>query len=262
MSNDWLWTRSSQNSLFYVLARAGYIHLTDMIMWKVWHLHLEETELFIWFRQRGVFIISWASLAGPSVFVWSGSGEIGWGEEFLHLIAFAWLFEFPTYQKCTKPLCDNIPIKSAKGGRRGGRRHSPTSSVARIHYLKGSSTKKLLSPKSHVFDNSGVWYSSCWSKGPKNHLNLNILVSKIGVAAHLGPQKAAPWDLEERCLGTWRGGAGTLREQFRDLEGRVPQTSRGGAGFREAALFIVFFNFLPPPYTNNLDNISHFSTSN
>merc|ERR1711911_191172 len=45
--------------------------------------------------------------------------------------------------------------------------------------LKGSSTKNFLSPKSHILDSNGVWYSSFWSEGPKNHRNLKILVSNF-----------------------------------------------------------------------------------
>ena len=40
--------------------------------------------------------------------------------------------------------------------------------------LKGSSTKKIPSPKSHILDSNGVWYSPVWSEGPKNHLNLKV----------------------------------------------------------------------------------------
>ena len=52
-------------------------------------------------------------------------------------------------------------------------------SVLEVAPLKGSSTKNFLSPKSHILDSNGVWYSSFWSEGPKIHRNLKILVSKF-----------------------------------------------------------------------------------
>ena len=62
-------------------------------------------------------------------------------------------------------------------------------------------TKKILSPKPHILDSNGAWYSSFWWEVPKNHINLKILVSKFvpqgprGVP-HLGPRGAALWDLK------------------------------------------------------------------
>ena len=43
--------------------------------------------------------------------------------------------------------------------------------------LKGSSQKNFLSPKSYILDGDGVWYTSFWSEGGKNYLN--ILVTKF-----------------------------------------------------------------------------------
>ena len=48
--------------------------------------------------------------------------------------------------------------------------------AAQSHYAKFSSyrdpaPKIFLSPKSHILDSNGVWYSLFWSEGPKNHLN-------------------------------------------------------------------------------------------
>ena len=34
--------------------------------------------------------------------------------------------------------------------------------------LKGSFPKKILAPKPHILDSTGMWWSSFWSKGPKN----------------------------------------------------------------------------------------------
>ena len=68
--------------------------------------------------------------------------------------------------------------------------------------LKGSSQFFFLSPKPHILDSNRVWYSLFLSEGPKNHLNLKILVSKL-----------VPWDLE---------GCRTS-----DLEGRRRRTSKG-----------------------------------
>ena len=54
--------------------------------------------------------------------------------------------------------------------------------------VKGSSTKKILAPKSHIVDSNGLWwYSSFRSEGPKNHFNFKIVVSK-----------PVAWDLEGR----------------------------------------------------------------
>ena len=44
--------------------------------------------------------------------------------------------------------------------------------------IKGILHQKNLSSKSHILDSHGVCYSSYWSEGPKNHLNLKIIVSK------------------------------------------------------------------------------------
>ena len=57
--------------------------------------------------------------------------------------------------------------------------------------------KKIVSPKPHILDSNGVWYSSFWWEVPKIHINLKIWVSKFvpqgprGVP-HLGLQGAAP----------------------------------------------------------------------
>ena len=78
--------------------------------------------------------------------------------------------------------------------------------------------KNFLLPKSHILDNNGVWYSSFWSEGPKNHRNLKILVSNF---VPRGFEARRTWGFEARRHGVSRGGAGV---------------SRGGAmGFRGAA---------------------------
>merc|ERR1711911_468763 len=84
--------------------------------------------------------------------------------------------------------------------------------------LKGSSTKNFLSPKSHILDSNGVWYSSFWSEGPKNHRKLKILVSKFVPS---GFEARRTWGFEARRHGVSRGGAGVSR--------------RGAMGFRGAA---------------------------
>ena len=83
--------------------------------------------------------------------------------------------------------------------------------------LMGSSTKNIPSPKSHILDSNGVWYSPVWSEGPKNHLNLKSLVSKIVV-----------WDLGGRCTKDLQGRRhGTSRSDAGVSTGVAPQTSRG-----------------------------------
>ena len=59
---------------------------------------------------------------------------------------------------------------------------------------------KNFSPKPHILDSYGVWYSSFWSEGPKNHRNLKILVSNF-----------VPRGFEAQRDGVWRGGAGVSR---------------------------------------------------
>ena len=61
--------------------------------------------------------------------------------------------------------------------------------------LKGSSTKKNLLPKSLILDINGVWYSSFWSEGPKNHLNLKDLVSRFDPRDF---EAKWTWDFEAR----------------------------------------------------------------
>ena len=71
-------------------------------------------------------------------------------------------------------------------------------------HLKGSSTKNLLLLKSHFLDCNGVWYSSFCSEGPKNHLNLNILVPDFVLRGFEARQR---WGFEARREG-FRGMAG------------------------------------------------------
>ena len=47
-------------------------------------------------------------------------------------------------------------------------------SCCQLIILKGSSHKKNLSPKPHILDCNGMWNSSFWSEGHKNHLNLKF----------------------------------------------------------------------------------------
>ena len=79
--------------------------------------------------------------------------------------------------------------------------------------LKGSSTKKNLLPKSLILDINGVWYSSFWSKGPKNHLNLKDLVSRFDPRDF---EAKWTWDFEAMRKktgdGTSRGAKGTSRD--------------------------------------------------
>ena len=69
--------------------------------------------------------------------------------------------------------------------------------------LKQPSTKKILSPKPHILKSNVVWNSWFWSEGPKNHLNLNSLVSKF-VPWELGPRGRRTSDLEGWRHGTSR----------------------------------------------------------
>ena len=55
---------------------------------------------------------------------------------------------------------------------------------------------KILLPKPHILDSNGLWYSTFWSEGPKNHRNLKILVSYF-----------VPRGFEAQRDGVWRGGA-------------------------------------------------------
>merc|ERR1711923_365383 len=75
--------------------------------------------------------------------------------------------------------------------------------------------KNFLSPKSHILDSNGVWYSSFWSEGPKNHRNLKILVSKF---VPRGFEARRTWGFEAQRHGVLRRGA------------KWDGTSRGGAG--------------------------------
>merc|ERR1712012_1414396 len=71
--------------------------------------------------------------------------------------------------------------------------------------LKGILHKKnFLSPKSHILDSNGVWYSSFWSEGPKNHRDLKILVSNF---VPRGFEARRTWGFEGRRHGVSRGGA-------------------------------------------------------
>ena len=62
----------------------------------------------------------------------------------------------------------------------------------------------FVSPKSHILDRNGVWYSSFWSEGPKNHLNLKHLVSEF---------VALDVDLEGQQYGTSRGSIGVSTDR-------------------------------------------------
>ena len=56
--------------------------------------------------------------------------------------------------------------------------------------------------KSHILDSNGVWYSSFWSEGPKNHRNLKILVSKF---VPRGFEAQRTWGFEAQHHGVSRG---------------------------------------------------------
>ena len=64
--------------------------------------------------------------------------------------------------------------------------------------------KNFLSPKSHILDSNGVWYSSFWLEGPKNHRNLKNLVSNF---VPRGFEARRTWGFEAQRDGVWRGGA-------------------------------------------------------
>ena len=74
--------------------------------------------------------------------------------------------------------------------------------------LKRSSQKKIISPKSHILDSNGVWYSSFLSEGSKNHRNLKNLVSKF---VPRGFEARRTWGFEAQHHGVSRGGAGVSR---------------------------------------------------
>ena len=96
-------------------------------------------------------------------------------------------------------------------------------SIGEVILQRDPPPKNFLSPKSHILDSNGVWYSSFWLEGPKNHLNLKILVLKF-----------FPRDLKgQRIL---------------DFQGRRSGTLRGST-------FLLFSSiFLPPPHINNVHN--------
>ena len=68
---------------------------------------------------------------------------------------------------------------------------------------EGGSTRfhtSIFSPKLHILDSNGVWYSFFWSEGPKKHLNFGLKVCPQGpqgaaqctaVGAAHGPRGAA-----------------------------------------------------------------------
>merc|ERR1711923_606317 len=95
--------------------------------------------------------------------------------------------------------------------------------------------KNFLSPKSHILDSNGVWYSSFWSEGPKNHRNLKILVSKF---VPRGFEARRTWGFEARRDGVSRRGAGVSRRGAMGFRGAAPSGMgpQGAAqGFRGAA---------------------------
>ena len=64
--------------------------------------------------------------------------------------------------------------------------------------IKMFPTKKILTPKPHILDINGVWYSTFWSKESKKHLNIKLesfgfkfCHQRPQMAAHLGPRGAA-----------------------------------------------------------------------
>ena len=79
---------------------------------------------------------------------------------------------------------------------------------SKARLLKGSSTKNFLSAKSHILGSNGVWYSSFWSEGPKNHRNLKIVVSNF---VPRGFEARRTWGFEAQHHGVSRGGAGVSR---------------------------------------------------
>ena len=84
--------------------------------------------------------------------------------------------------------------------------------------------KKKLLPKSHILDINGVWYSSFWSEGLKNHLNLEDLVSRF---AHRDFEAKWTWDFEAR----WKkqdGNRWDLKGCQRDLKGRQEMIKHWG----------------------------------
>ena len=91
--------------------------------------------------------------------------------------------------------------------------------VAKQKRKVGSSTKKILSPKSHILDSNGLWYSSFWSVVPKNHQNLKILVSKF---VPRGFEARRTWGFEAQRHGVSRGGAGVSRGSAKGFRGAAP----------------------------------------
>ena len=84
--------------------------------------------------------------------------------------------------------------------------------------------KNFLSPKSHILDSNGVWYSSFWSEGLKNHLNLEDLVSRF---APRDFEAKWTWDFEAR----WKkqdGNRWDLKGCQRDLKGRQEMIKHWG----------------------------------
>ena len=90
--------------------------------------------------------------------------------------------------------------------------------------MAGSSCNKsqavsVKNVKSHILDSNGVWYSSFWSEGPKNHRNLKILVSKF---VPRGFEARRTRGFEAQRHGVSRGGAGVSRGSAKGFRGAAP----------------------------------------
>ena len=79
----------------------------------------------------------------------------------------------------------------------------------------GSSTKKILSLKSHILDCNGLWYSLFCSEGPKKHLNLKMLVPDF---VPRGFKARRRWGFEARREGFRGMAGGVLRHGRRGFE--------------------------------------------
>ena len=88
------------------------------------------------------------------------------------------------------------------------------STLCSLYWPVGIVPQKNLSPKPHILDSNGVWYSSFWLEVPKSHINLKILVSKIvpprtSRGGAMGPIGVS---LKVCALPLWRR---TLRSEMR-----------------------------------------------
>ena len=131
---------------------------------------------------------------------------------------------FPEWPPSLEIMCMNFILS-------GPRTSLPK--FVHIHY-KGSSHIIFSTPKSHILDSDGVWYSLFWSEWPKNHVNLKIR-----------SQSLPPWDIKVCCTsnlegrrhGTSGGATRTSRSHGTAPQGPRCSTLRGSMAFSNFLIF-------------------------